>query len=405
MILLVSEPKSKLKGTHLLKYIEWGESKGWHKGATCAARVTETREWYDLTGHRRAAALWPKERQYRHIAPANPESLIANCRLYEIYPSDGNDDPNLWGGILNSSWVLLSSLQYGRPVGNEGNWSTMVVDANLMLVPNPNQAIPKVCKGVAQAFHVLKDRPAMQFLSERRLRRMAFAKSGRESDLQALSDLSELNMADRRTLDDAVLEMLGVKSQRERDGLISGLYAYLGDFFEGIRQKEEKAIANKNKAKRKAAFSPAELAAQILTEIKDNQGQLLRSYADFVDMSRPFSTFDLPTTGVPEIHEDMFAPQGSVRFMKGRKQIYMLPTKTPEQAALVVVIATYGGRGLTQVPLDPKDCESLKKRYETFIDDRTKRLKSMIADRTGDPDLQDRIFDALNDLILHETSA
>jgi len=234
---------------------------------------------------------------------------------------------------------------------------------------------------------------------------MAFAKSGRESDLQALSDLSELNMADRRTLDDAVLEMLGVKSQRERDGLISGLYAYLGEFFESIRQKEEKAIANKNKAKSKAAFSPAELAAQILAEIKDTQGQLLRSYADFMDLNRPFSTFDLPTTGVPEIHEDMFAPQGSVRFIKGRKQIYMLPTKTPEQAALVVVIATYGGRGLTQVPLDPKDCESLKKRYETFIDNRTKRLKSMIADRTGDPDLQDRIFAALNDLILHETSA
>jgi methylase of polypeptide subunit release factors len=405
MILLVSEPKSELKGTHLLKYIEWGESKGWHKGATCAARVTDTREWYDLTGHRRAAALWPKERQYRHIAPANPESLIANCRLYEVYPSDGNKDPNIWGGILNSSWVLLSSLQYGRPVGNEGNWSTMVVDANLMLVPNPNQVTPRVCKSVAQAFQALKDRPAMQFLSERRMRRMAFANSGRKADLKALSDLSELDMADRCALDNAVLEMLGVKRQRERDDLINELYAYLGDFFEWIRQKEEKAIANKNKAKRKAATLPAELAAQILAEIKDTYGQLLRSYADFLDLNRPFSTFDLPATGVPQVHEDMFAPHGSVRFMKGRKQISIVSTKTPEQAALVVVIATHGRRGLTRVPFDPKDCVSLKKRYETFIDDRSKRFKSMIADRTSDPELQDRIYDALNDLILHETSA
>ena len=91
--------------------------------------------------------------------------------------------------------------------------------------------------------------------------------------------------------------------------------------------------------------------------------------------------------------------------MKGRKQIYMLPTKTPEQAALVVVIAMHGRRGLTRVPLDPQDCVSLKKRYETFINDRTKRIKSMIADRTSDPDLQDRILDALIDLMLHETSA
>ena len=31
MILLVDKPKSKLKGTHVLQYIEWGESKGYTK--------------------------------------------------------------------------------------------------------------------------------------------------------------------------------------------------------------------------------------------------------------------------------------------------------------------------------------------------------------------------------------
>ena len=336
MILLVGEPKSKLKGTHVLKYIEWGESKGYHKGSTCAARVTDTRGWYDLTGHRRAAALWPKERQYRHIAPVNIDKLIANCRLYEIYPSDGADDSDLWGGILNSSWVLLSSLQYGRPVGNEGNWSTMVVDANLMPVPSPAQATETASKIVAQAFRALKNRSAMQFLSERRMRRMAFTKTGRDAALDAMSDLSELDMEDRRNLDNAVLEMLGVKAQRERGEIINSLYSYLREFFEGVRQKEEKAIANKNRSKRKAALSPDEIAGEILAEIKDGQGSLLRSYSDFVDVSRPYSTFDLPAVGVAEIHEDIFAPDGSVRFMKGRKQIALLPTKSREQAALLL---------------------------------------------------------------------
>ncbi len=41
MIFLVGKPKSELKGTSVLRYIEWGKSKGWQKGATCAARVTE----------------------------------------------------------------------------------------------------------------------------------------------------------------------------------------------------------------------------------------------------------------------------------------------------------------------------------------------------------------------------
>jgi hypothetical protein len=121
-------------------------------------------------------------------------------------------------------------------------------------------------------------------------------------------------------------------------------------------------------------------------------------------MSRPFSTFDLPAAGIPEVHDDMFAPQGSVRFMKGRKQIFILPTKTREQAVLIAFIAAHGVRGLTRVPLSPHDCASLGKRYGSFIEGRARRLRNMIADRTGDEDLQGQIFDALSDLIRHETS-
>jgi hypothetical protein len=210
-------------------------------------------------------------------------------------------------------------------------------------------------------------------------------------------------MDDRRALDHAVLEMLGVTSSRERDHLIDRLYAYLREFFEGVRQKEEKAIGNKNKSKSKGPLSPSELASQIFADIKNNHGKFLRSYSDFIDMSQPYDTFDLQADGTPEVHEDIFAPQGAVRFMKGRKQISILPTKTREQAALLTYVAARGVRGLTRVPFRPQDCASLRKRYEAFIEDRTRRLRSMIADRTGDEDLQDRIFDALNGLILHET--
>jgi hypothetical protein len=212
-------------------------------------------------------------------------------------------------------------------------------------------------------------------------------------------------MDDRRALDDTVLEMLGVKNKRERDILIDHLYEYLREFFENVRQKEEKAIANKNRSNRKSAASPAEIALQILSQIQKDQGDLLRSYADFMDMSRPFSTLDLPAAGIPEVHEDMFHPDGSVRFMKGRKQIAILSTKTREQAALVALIATHGVRGLTRLPLDAQECITIMQRYERYIKDRLQRLRRMVEERTGDPDLQDRIFEALTDLVHHETRA
>lgn len=82
MILLAGEPKGELKGTHVLKYVEWGESNGYHKGSTCAARVTGTRGWYDLTGHERGSVFWPMAQQYKHAIPVNEHNLIANHNLF-----------------------------------------------------------------------------------------------------------------------------------------------------------------------------------------------------------------------------------------------------------------------------------------------------------------------------------
>lgn len=402
MILLVDQGRKALSGRHVLKYIEWGESKGWHRGATCAARVTETREWYDLTGHKRGKMFWPKSQQYRHCVPFNDHELQANCNLYDITPASGVDAETL-AGILNSSWAVLSKFQYGRPVGNEGNLKTEVVDMTMMPVPDPRGSRSATLTRVLQAFRELKKRPALQFLSERRMRRMSLTKMRRETELTELSDLSELSLADRCALDDAVLEMLGINAKRERDELIARLYLFLGTFFEDVRQKEEKAIGNKNKSKRRGAAIPSEIALQILADIKENNGQLLRSYRDFLDLDRPFDTLDLPPTGDAEVHDDMFAPHGSVRFMKGRKQISLVPTRTKPQAALVAFLAASGIRSLIRVPIYAEDCLTLCKRYVTFIDERARRLRTMIEDRTGDEDIQDQIFAALNDLILHET--
>jgi len=136
MILLVGKLRGMLKGTHVLKYIEWGESHGWQKGATCAGRVTDSRGWYDVTGHKRGTMFWPKSQQYKHCVPFNDHNLQANCNLYDITPIQTVDAEAL-AGILNSIFAVLSKFQYGRPVGNEGNLKTEVVDVTMMPVPDP----------------------------------------------------------------------------------------------------------------------------------------------------------------------------------------------------------------------------------------------------------------------------
>lgn len=185
LVLLVDKPKRELHGTHVSRYIAWGEKQGFHKRATCAARVTagdhgrsnSPREWYDLTHSRRGKMFWMKSSQYKHAIASNDHAILCNCNLYDVFPKDGVDE-NVLLGILNSSLVVLSKQQYGRPVGVEGNLKTEVVDVNMMLAPNPIGASRESIDRVASAFKAMKTRKVLGFLSERRLRRMAFTQKG-----------------------------------------------------------------------------------------------------------------------------------------------------------------------------------------------------------------------------------
>jgi hypothetical protein len=391
-IILIGKQREELKGTYADRYVAWGEERKIHAGATCAARVTEERAWYDLTGHRRGSLFWSKSQQYKHAVPVNEHDLQCNCNLYDIHLTDATD-PFAMAGILNSSWVVLSKFQYGRPVGVEGNLKTEVVDVNMMRIPDPRRAKGNALKRVSAAFGRLKKRKALQFLSERRMREMAWRRAGKEAELEKLSDLCELDMTDRWELDDAVLAMLGVRQAKRREEMIDTLYRYLREFFERTRRKEEKAILNKNKAKRQGKADPAEIATQIWAELTEKQGDFLRRYdPDFLDRTSPFDTFDIPAEGIPAAYEDMFISHG-VRFLKGKRtQTAMLQTLNAAQDELIVLLASKGNRGLIRIPNEEKECRRVLNDYGRFVRKREETIRQMIEERTADEELQDKIY-------------
>jgi hypothetical protein len=225
----------------------------------------------------------------------------------------------------------------------------------------------------------------------------ALAEAGVE--FEAVPDLCELDMPDRRELDDAVLQMMGVSEKALRGRLLDQLYDHMRDFFEQVRQKEEKAIANKRAAKRGGRLRPDDIAAQILADIQQNEPELLRSYdPHFVRRDRPYDTYELPEGGAAEPHDDMFTKNG-VRFVKGRKTVKMLQGRSRAQADLLHTVAASGVRGLVCVPLEEDECRRVQGEYETFLGSREARLWELIEQRTGDPDLQDKIHDAAMRLV------
>jgi len=88
------------------RYVRWGEKEGFQNGETCQSRVTVKRKWYDLTNRQRGKIIWPKLQQYRHVVAHNPDGLICNCNLYDLFPLEGVDDEALCA-VLNSTIVAM----------------------------------------------------------------------------------------------------------------------------------------------------------------------------------------------------------------------------------------------------------------------------------------------------------
>ncbi|APV44161.1 N-6 DNA Methylase [Dehalogenimonas formicexedens] len=399
LVVLLAKHKSDLKGTAALKYVLWGESKNIHKEPTCAGRTTSESTWYDLTRTKRADIILPKIQQYRLLSILNPSQVHIGSSLLGLYNVPAEQVIPLCA-VLNSTISILSRILFARILGNEGNIQLDVYSAKMMLVPDIRVASRSQLQRISQAFASMKDRKSLTFVSEKRLRTMAFTGAGKVKELDSLSDATELDMPDRRDLDDAVLEMVGVKSPKQRDKIIDELYTYLRHFFEATRQKEEKAIINKNTARRRERIRPADIASQIYEDISKNDPELLRRYeVDFLDNSQPFDSYDLPTEGDAIKYSDLLVPQG-VKFTKGTKsQVNLIPTLTASQAELIVLLTKTGRRGLVRVPHDDLECARTLASFQSFIEGRDARLLELVQERTSDEETQEKTLVALASLL------
>ena len=388
-ILLVSDPPA---GSHVADYIAWGEREGYDQGSTCAARATDSRGWFDLTGHKRGTLFWPMASQYKHAIPRNDNDLICNHNLFDVDAKDG--DADVLAGVLNSSFAVLSKHLYGRPVGNEGNLKTEIVDVKMMLIPDPRAGKAADRKRVATAFQKLKQRPAMSFLSERRMKRMTLTAKGKQDQLRDLSNATELDQPDRRRLDVAVFRLMGA-TKDEAETLTDQLHAYLREFYEGVRRKEEQAAENKKRAKGKGP-SIGDIAKQVYEELKDTHPAYLKRYdPDFVDRSVEMEAYIAPNEGEPiPIAGELYEKHG-VRFVDGKRIIEELETSHTEQDKLLVSVVRSGIRGAIRIPYEEADCRRLRHRWDKHVAEREQKIDELIAGRSADPDTQKRIRAAL----------
>jgi hypothetical protein len=113
-VLMIHKDKKELEGTNVLKYIEYGESKGFHERPTCKSR----KRWYDLGERKRANLLFPERFWDRFVIFDNNIGVMENKNLYGILCDDELSKPiNM---LFNSSFGVLLFEIFGRTSLGQG---------------------------------------------------------------------------------------------------------------------------------------------------------------------------------------------------------------------------------------------------------------------------------------------
>jgi hypothetical protein len=398
VVLLVREPISKLQGLYVARYLKYGETHSFASKKSKPVPVPERAScrgrdpWYDLTKLVNPGfVLWPKAQQYRHIIPANPGKMICNCNLYDVAASQlSKADQQALIAVLNSTLVGLFKTFYGRFAGTEGNLKTEVVDVNLIDVPDPRGIPRPVARKLRAALGSMQRRSVGRLVEEQlmdchdpeRARRIA------EGPVR-LSD--ELNRPDRRALDEAVFELLGVTDRGRRAQLVTRLHEEAALHFRQIRVVE----LQKNEQKRTTGtrkFSTEELAVDLWDAVELEDLTPLKNW--LAKQPGASSAAIIPNVSPAQLsgHVKMFDNE-TIYFGKDRKT--HMVCKSREAAELIKLIADLGVHGPINVPSEPRRCVSLKQAVDRRIQVAKSEFERLAETRTSLDDKQGEVVDLL----------
>jgi hypothetical protein len=302
-------------------------------------------------------------------------------RLFDVWPATGVESRVLWA-ILNSSIVALTKTQFGRPAGIEGNLDTDVIDVQMMLVPDPRNATKEIAKRLIDAATRLSRRTLRRYLYE------------------------EFELADRRDLDEAVLELLGIEDAEERAALRQRIYEAIETDYRATREREQIAQRDRARSNRGGRRSATELAKDVW-EIERDNFTLLHFPQDFVRTRRNTIRFNLPSgkveVGRAMLETGRLVPAGSIRVGGATGTVHVVGSVA--QCEFLEAVSECGRYGLVEIPRDDQQCMDALKEFERYRAELQARFTEFAERRTNDASKQRAIVKALMRLALQSGSA
>ena len=341
-------------------------------------------------------AFWPKAQQYRHIIPANPErrDLQPQPLRRGIGRAELSREQASLVAVLNSTLVGLFKTFYGRFAGTEGNLKTEVVDVNLLEVPDPRGVSPNIAKRLTDALERMGKREVGRLVEEQLMDCHSPERAGGWLPVRwCFRD--ELQQPDRRDLDDAVFELLGVSDANERDELIGRLYEATARHFRDIRVVEIEKMEQRAKSDSKR-FRVDDLAADIwdaaeledATPLAEWVGQQPESDSLAILLDERPATLSEGRDVSPRI------PCISARERKGH-----IDCQSRGQAELVVRLANLGVHGQVKLPAELGPCLKVLERVDRRVERARARFKELAESRTGDERVQEQLIEVARTLV------
>lgn len=396
-VLWVSKSKTELKGSHVGRYLSYGERESFGEGElvphkpTCQARP----RWYTLTDSVGTRLLMPKGQQYGNIVFYAEEPMLCNSRVYNIVAPPEFEKPLC--AILNSTLVALWRCLYGRALGREGAADIMVVDVKMMPVPDPRGTNQRILGRLQSALDGIGNRQIQPFLE------MAFADCKSYKQALALKDSpvvlpEELIAADRRELDDAALELIGIRNAAERASVRERLYRDVALFYRQVRLLELQAIENKKRANKGGMASAREVAREIFESLEP--AQVRRFPGDFLPDREPLDTVELPEGKAKLYDRSDFYDANALAIGKGK-----ITLRHRAQAEVAKLYADLHLTGFIKLPVEKKLCDQLRRDWEHYAREMLAVFRDLATERTDDEERQEAIIAELNRLLLSPVQA
>ena len=404
VVLWVDKELSEISGTYAAKYIRWGAKQTFTSKkskavpvpdrSTCAARP----RWYDITSSVVGVSFWPKAQQYRHIIPANPEGLVCNCNLYTLVPEIGKkSEQQALSAVLNSTVVALMKCFYGRYAGTEGALKTEVVDVVMLEIPDPREIPPSLAKTMTEALDSMSQRSVTHLVQESMLQ--CHTEEHMREVLKRPAELSqELQQEDRRRLDDAVLQMIGVDNAKERQELLAELYLQTADYYRYQRTLEIQGMRNRTAASR-SRLGPHDIAESLWDSLTLEEQE--PALVDWIVQRYPASkTVEIPDGKAKAFGaHDMFnAAEVSFKTASGTKPVKYAHAA---QAELVARLSNLGLTGEVTVPGREGDCAHCLNELNKRLQEAEQRFTELAGMRTGNSEMLEKTTGLLLHWFVH----